>query len=290
MEIKTILYAFLKYTYRAIEVLLLLSIAACIIYIGLNSHDSAEMVDLLTAVFVILIWLTRWWWFITLSIIIIVVASFIRCLIPPMSLYKKVVLALHILNVVLLFLFYIFLPKPVPCDAATMEKHYKEHQADMYDLVNYVNSALDDSCSIKLEYKFDEVRVFNIENKREYKTCKDIENQQELETALNTVGLSMQELNMIKEKMHKSGIIGIDISNNPCWNEGRSVLQFRWSGGNLYQYYLYDHPITEEDKHNLFYPYILYNDSVVFEVQDDLSGRGFPDKDKYNSQHNTSIN
>lgn len=290
MEIKTILYAFLKYTYRAIEVLLLLSIAACIIYIGLNSHDSAEMVDLLTAVFVILIWLTRWWWFITLSIIIIVVASFIRCLIPPMSLYKKVVLALHILNVVLLFLFYIFLPKPAPCDAATMEKHYKEHQADMYDLVNYVNSALDDSCSIKLEYKFDEVRVFNIENKREYKKCEDIENQQELETALNIVGLSMQELNMIKEKMHKAGIIGIDISNNPCWNEGRSVLQFRWSGGNLYQYYLYDHPITEEDKHNLFYPYILYNDSVVFEVQDDLSGRGFPDKDKYNSQHNTTIN
>lgn len=265
----------------------MLSIAACIIYIGLNSHDSAEMVDLLTAVFVILIWLTRWWWFITLSIIIIVVASFIRCLIPPMSLYKKVVLALHILNVVLLFLFYIFLPKPAPCDAATMEKHYKEHQADMYDLVNYVNSALDDSCSIKLEYKFDEVRVFNIENKREYKKCEDIENQQELETALNIVGLSMQELNMIKEKMHKAGIIGIDISNNPCWNEGRSVLQFRWSGGNLYQYYLYDHPITEEDKHNLFYPYILYNDSVVFEVQDDLSGRGFPDKDKYNSQQSS---
>lgn len=285
MEIKTILYAFLKYTYRAIEVLLLLSIAACIIYIGLNSHDSAEMVDLLTAVFVLLMWLTQWWWLITLPIIIIVVASFIRCLIPPMSLYKKVVLALHILIVVLLFLFYIFLPKPAPCDAATMEKHYKEHQADMYDLVNYVNSALDDSCSIKLEYKYDEVWIFNIENKREYKKCKDIENQQELETALNIVGLSMQELNMIKEKMHKAGIIGIDISNNPCWNDGRSVLQFRWSGSDLYQYYLYDHPITEEDKHNLFYPYILYNDSVVFEVQDDLSGRGFPDKDKYNSQH-----
>ena len=284
METKKILYAFLKYTYRAIEVLLLLSIAACIIYIGLNSHDSAEMVDLLTTVFVILIWLTRWWWFITLSIIIIGVASFIRCLIASMSLYKKVVLSLHILIVVLLFLFYIFLPKPVPCDAATMEKHYKDHQADMYDLVNYVNSALDDSCSIKLKYKYDEVSIFNIENKRGLKTCKDIENQQELETALNTVGLSMQELNMIKEKMHKAGIIGIDISNNPCWNEGRSVLQFRWSGGNLYQYYLYDHPITEEDMHNLIYPYILYNDSVVFEVQDDLSGRGFPDKDKYNSQ------
>ena len=100
----------------------------------------------------------------------------------------------------------------------------------------------------------------------------------------------MQELNMIKEKMHKAGIIGIDISNNPCWNDGRSVLQFRWSGGNLYQYYLYNHPITEEDKQNLFYPYILYNDSVVFEVEDDLSGRGFSDKDKYNLPHNTTIN
>ena len=121
MEMKTILYAFLKYTYRAIEVLLLLSIAGCIAYIGLNSHDRTEMVDLLKAVFVVLVWITQWWWFITLSIVIIIVASFVRCLIPPMSLYKKFVLALHILNVVLLFLFYIILPKPVPCDAATME-------------------------------------------------------------------------------------------------------------------------------------------------------------------------
>lgn len=297
METKKILYAFLKYIYRAIEIILLLSITAGIINMWQYSHDRAEMMEALKSC----IGLFVWFWFIFLPIIVIVVASFIRCLIPPMSLYKKVVLLLHILNVVLLFLFYILLPEPAPCDAALMEKHYKNHHADMYDLVNYVRSSLDDSCSIKLEYRDDKVRRFEIRNKRVDETCTDIKNQQELETVLNTAGLSMQELNMIKEKMHKAGIIGIDIGKhrNPVSlvkrsrKDSKSILQFRWHGGNIYQYALYDQPVTEGIIRDVLSSnqYVLYNDSVVFESWGTFFDvRGFPDKDKYNSQHNTTIN
>ena len=147
-----------------------------------------------------------WLWFISLPLLLIVFVSFLRCSIPPLSIYKKVVLLLHLLNVVLWFVFYVILPKPEPCDAAIMEEHYKNHHDDMYDLVRYVRSSLDDSCSIVLQYRDNEVQTFTIANNSERKTCTGIKDQQELEKILQTVGLSIQELAMIQEKMHKAGI------------------------------------------------------------------------------------
>jgi hypothetical protein len=104
-----------------------------------------------------------WMWFISLLLLIIITASFIRS-IPPSTSYKKTILSLHILNVVLWFLIYYLLPKPAPCDAALMENHFKTHQDNMYDLVNYVRSSLNDSCSIVLLYRNDDVQEFTIRN------------------------------------------------------------------------------------------------------------------------------
>ena len=229
-------------------------------------------------------------WFVTLPLFIIYVVSFIRS-IPPSSIYKKAVLSLHVLNVALWVLFYLFLPKPDPCDAALMEKHYMNHHDDMYDLVKYVRSALDDSCSITLQYRNDEVKEFTIKNKSEDRDCACIENKQELETILNTVGLSMQELSVIQEKMHKAGIIGVEIDKNPKfgWMDDKSILLYRWYGVNKYQFALYDHPMTETEKDDVLrlHQFILYNDSVVFESYGGYpGGRGFPDKDKYQPQEN----
>lgn len=275
--------ALLRYSYRVIEILLLLSITLGIVLVGIKSHDSAEMLGILLicmgALFV--------WWFISLPIFIIVEISFIRCLIPPISLYKKVVLSLHILNVVLLFLFYFILPKPDSCDAALMEQHYQIHHDDMHDLVDYVRSSLNDSCWIILEYRNDEVQRFKIGNGYESKTCTGIKNQQELEAILNTAGLSMQELTVIKEKMQEAGIIGIDIDKHSVsrsrWTAGKNILQFRWYGDNIYQYALYDHPVIEDNLPSELY--IIYNDSVVFENYG-IHSRGFPDKDKFQSLQN----
>ena len=281
MKIKTIL----GYSYRVIEVLLILSITAGIVSIGLNSHDKVEMGGILSPCIVAIVWL----WFISLPLFIIYVASFIRS-IPPVSIYKKAVLSLHILNVVLWFLFYILLPKPTPCDAALMEKHYKIHHADMYDLVKYVRSSLDDSCSITLQYRNDEIRKFTIVKKNERKDCACIENKQELEKILQTAGLSMQELAAIQEKMKKAEIIGIEIDKNPRsgWMDGKSILQYRWYGVNIYQFALYDQPLTEAERDEVLklHQFILYNDSVVFESFGGYPGqRGFPDKDEFQALH-----
>ena len=282
MKVKTLL----GYLYWVLEFFLLLSITATIVYIGLNCYDDSEYIDSLGSILVGMLWL----WFIFLPIFIIVLFSFIRCLIPPTSICKKVVLFLHILNVVLLFMFYIILPKPEPCDAALMEKHFKIHQDEMYDLVRYVRSALDDSCSITLEYRDNKVKRFIIDNNSEHKTCTSIKNQEELEKILHTAGLSMQELTVIQEKMHKAGIIGIDIEKNPIsgYMANKSILQYRWYGINIYEFALYDRPLTEEEKHDAssMDQFIVYNDSVVFESYGGYpGGRGFPDIDEYQSQH-----
>ncbi|MBO5632577.1 MAG: hypothetical protein J5965_26280 [Aeriscardovia sp.] len=277
----------LRYIYRVTEILLILSITAVIVSIGVNSHDNAEMGGLLSPIVVAIAWM----WFVTLPLFLIVFVSFIRS-IPPVSIFKKVVLSLHILNIVIWVLFYLFLPKPDPCDAALMEKHYVNYRNDMYDLVNYVRSSLDDSCSINLEYRNDKIREFAIEINSESKDCTCIENKKELEAILNLAGLSIQELTEIQEKMHKAGIIGIDIDKNPKsgWIGGKSTLLYRWYGVNRYQFALYDRPLTEQEKHDalLIKQYILYNDSVVFESYGGYPGqRGFPDKEQFQMKETT---
>ncbi|MBQ2208899.1 MAG: hypothetical protein II404_02920, partial [Prevotella sp.] len=182
MKIKTAL----GYSYRIVEILLILSFTAGILSIGLNSHDNAEMGGILSPFIVAIVWM----WFITLPLFVIYVVSFIRS-IPPSSIYKKAVLSLHVLNVALWVLFYLFLPKPDPCDAALMENHYKNYHDNMYGLIRYIRNALDDSCSITLQYRNNEVVEFTIGNKSEYKDCKGIENEHKLDTILHSVGLSM---------------------------------------------------------------------------------------------------
>ena len=278
------LKSLLRYSYRVLEVLLLLSITTVIVSMGLTSHDDAEMIGTLSNIIIAFVL----FWFITIPIFIIVIVSFLRCLIPPTSIYKWVVLSLHILNVVL---FYNLLPKPEPCDAALMEKHFKIHREDMYDLVKYVRSSLDDSCSITLLYRNDEVQKFTIGNRREDRDCASIENKLEFETILQTAGLSMQELTEIQEKMQKAGIIGVEIGKNPDsgYMACKSILQYRWHGINIYQFALYDRPVTEQEKHDALsmHQYILYNDSVVFESYGGYPGqRGFPDKEEFQPLHN----
>ncbi len=273
----------LSYSYQAIEILLILSVTIGIFAIGINSHDSAEMGGLLSPCIVAFAWM----WFISLPLFIIYIASFIRS-IPLVSIYKKIVLSLHVLNVALWVVFYILLPKPNPCDAALMEEHYRHHHADMYDLVKYVRNSLDDNCSIVLQYRDDELLEFTIRNKRDYKECVEIENENKLDTILHSVGLSMQKLKEIQSKMHKAGVIGIEINKNPKfqWME-KSILLFRWYGVNRYQYALYDHPMTENEKDEVLrlHQFILYNDSVVFESYGGYpGGRGFPDKDEFENR------
>ena len=274
-----------KYLYRTIELLLVLAVTYVIATIGIESHDSAEMTGLLSP-FIVAI---AWCWFITLPLIIIIIASFIRA-IPPKTLYKKVVLSIHIFNLLLWPVFYIILPEPTPCDAAIMEQHYKKHKNEMEELCNYVHAALDDSCSIVLLYRNEKIEELRLENKRKDLYCSKLNNEQELASELSKVGITTKELSIIREKMHQAGIIGIDIERNFCsYSDDKDVLLFRWYGVNRYQFAIYNHAMTEEEKQDVLrlHQFILYNDSVVFESYGGYpGGRGFPDKETFEKQMN----
>lgn len=279
MTIKSLL----GYFYRLIEILLILSITAGILSIGLNSHDKAEMGGLLSPCVVAIMWM----WFVSLPLLIIYVVSFIRS-IPPVSIYKKAVLSLHILNVAIWILFYLFLPKPDPCDAAIMEDHYKKHKDDMRELISYVRSAIDDSCAIMLNYRDDKIQELSIGNHphKQWWHYTDVKDISQFDSLLNKIGLTAEEMTMINEKMRKAGIIGIDIDKKPISTfESGNILLFRWYGVNSYLFSLYDHPVTKEEKQHILslHQLILYNDSVVFESYGGYpGGRGFPDRDNYN--------
>lgn len=271
---------FLRYSYRIIEILLILSITIGIVFcIGLDSHDRAEMQDVMALCIIGLLWV----WFISLPLTIIVIASIIRC-IPPASTYKKVVLMLHILNAAILFAFYITLPKAEPCNATIMAEHYEEHHKEMYDLVRYVHRSLGDSCSILLEYRNDEITDFMIENGHEYRS--NITDQEGIENAVRLAGLSKQETATIQAMMRKAGIIGIEIDNRRDFDGSakKNILLFRWHGSSKYQYALYDRPMTkqERDEASSLYQFLLYNDSVVFESYGSyISQKGFTDRYRF---------
>jgi len=91
MKIKPLL----GYSYRAIEILLILSVTIGILAIGINSHDNAEMGGLLSPFIVAIVWM----WFISLPLFVIYIASFIRS-IPPVSIYKKIVLSLTLCRII----------------------------------------------------------------------------------------------------------------------------------------------------------------------------------------------
>ena len=269
-----------KYLYRTIELLLVLAVTYVIATIGIESHDNAEMTGLLSPFIVAIVWC----WFITLPLIIIIIASFIRA-IPPKTLYKKVVLSIHIFNILLWSLFYLILPEPMPCDAAIMEQHYKKHKKEMEELCNYVHAALDDSCSIVLRYRNEKIEELRLVNKRKDFYCAKLNNEQELASELSKVGITTKELSVIREKMHQAGIIGIDIERNfSPYSDDKDILLFRWYGVNEYQFAIYHHVLTKEEKQNILClnQFILYNDSVVFESYGGYpGGRGFPDKETF---------
>jgi hypothetical protein len=66
------LKSLLGYSYRVLEVLLLLSITTAIVSMGLTSHDDAEMIDILSSIVIAFVL----FWFITIPIFIIVIPQF----------------------------------------------------------------------------------------------------------------------------------------------------------------------------------------------------------------------
>ena len=73
--------------------------------------------------------------FVSIPIFLIYLVSFFRSL-PFRSIWQKVILCGHGVNIALWLLLYFLLPKATPFTIAEMEQHYLSHQAEIHDLID----------------------------------------------------------------------------------------------------------------------------------------------------------
>ena len=276
---------YIIYIYKILQLILVACVTLLILSIGFQSHDNQEMSGLFSPILVAI----AWTWFISFPLLLIVFISFFYS-IPPKTKYKKLLLSLHILNILLCIGFYVFLPSPEPCDTAIMENHYMKHKDDMLELIRYTRSVMDDSCSIELNYRNGKIVELYASRKNKRHRIEDINSQEEIDSTMAICGISPMEHDNIYRKMQKAGVIGIEINNKEhtvIYETIRSILLYKWYGVNRYQYALYDTKMTAEEKEqNLaLHQFIFYNDSIVFESYGGYpGGRGFPDKDDWDNK------
>ena len=212
--------------------------------------------------------------FISVPVLLIYLISLFRA-IPFRSVWQKVILSIHVLNIALLPVLYLTLPKPQTCNAAIMEQHYLTHQQEMNDLIAYTKSCLDESTAIHYltrDDKFWELKAYCYSDDLGSRVLQDIEGNK-ADSLLRCLGITKAQFDTINSKMKRAGIQGIDINRNACnlfFNTRHSYLTFRWRGYSQFLYCIIHQPEDDEGR-TYGYECVAYNDSVQFLIPHDRS-------------------
>ena len=205
--------------------------------------------------------------------------------------WRKIVLGLHLFNIILFFLAFFLTEYNKPDSVAyDMEEHYEENKDDIFKLADYAQRAVNDSCELSIEYDF--FRPYN--------------NHFPDSTECASIGLDDSELEQIKKLIRKAGCKGISLKKkgwavaycrrNSCpesldieWMEsGESVeILYKMVGMGSYSYNipLHNTPMDTWKKHVKSlseYSTIEYNDSVIFFYESGAVGSDlFVGRDEY---------
>lgn len=203
--------------------------------------------------------------------------------------WRKIVLGLHLLNIVMFFVAF-FLTEYKPKSVAyEMEDHYEDNKDDILKLADYAQKAINDSCELSIEYDFFHPYNNSFPDSAE---CANI-------------GLDDSELQQIKKLIWKAGCKGICLKNKG-WaaaycrekgytdscdiqriESGESIeILYKWVGLGTY---LYDIPLHNTPKdvwkrhvESSEYSSIEYNDSVLFLYESGAVGSDlFAGRDEY---------
>lgn len=171
-------------------------------------------------------------------------------------------------TILLLASYLLFRAPETRCNPDIMAEHYEKHKAEMEEFCNYMQSVLDDSTSITLEFEGNRLEMFNVvvadANRYSTNTYWGEDARDKRDSLMAVVGLTMDEYNGIRERLKSMGCIGVKASSitPDC-----TVLWFRRVGMGMYDYILYTHPLTDEKKKEVLEDYSLipYNDHVLFQ-------------------------
>lgn len=265
-------------SYRIFELIVVLLVTVLVVTIGLEKYyDRVDYTDAWEMYLIALAWL----FFVSVPLLIVYIVSFFRSL-SFRTVLHKIIFGEHILNIVLWFLFYFMLPKAEPITAAMMENHYLSHQHEMRDLVEYTRSCLEDSTGIDFQMRNGEVVELGVNRLWEAGAFWDKESENQLDSVLNSVGITKAEFDNIQSKMKAAGIIGINTYRKGYMLE--SYLSYAWYGSTNYVYVLNDSKV-EDKEFSGRYDKLWLNDSVSFVNMRNMTGHTFPDRDEFIKKH-----
>ena len=165
----------------------------------------------------------------------------------------------------LLFIACSLIPNPKSsCNPDIMAKHYEEHKAEMRELCDYMQSVLDDSTAIQLEFEGNKQGIFRVKSADSDSFSWEVDSDSKRDSLMQVVGLTEEEYVNIRKKLKTMGCIGVEASRN--YPESTEIW-FRRIGLGKYDFVLYNRPMTKEEKENALNDDTLipYNDSTLFQ-------------------------
>ena len=165
----------------------------------------------------------------------------------------------------LLFIACSLIPNPKSsCNPDIMAKHYEEHKAEMRELCDYMQSVLDDSTAIQLEFEGNKQGIFRVKSADSDSFSWEVDSDSKRDSLMQVVGLTEEEYVNIRKKLKTMGCIGVEASRN--YPESMEIW-FRRIGMGMYSFVLYKRPMTKEEKENALNDDTLipYNDSTLFQ-------------------------
>lgn len=234
--------------------------------------DALKFIPLLATTIIILLYfydkfmadlICLFLFFIVLPVIVVSIVLFIKSFSFANTSWK-VYFVWGVIDILLVVVYNVFEAPNTVCDPDIMAEHYEKNAVKMKELVQYTNQALDDSATIRLEFKHGDISIFYVSSKNvswSERWDKDAEGKKDSIMAL--VGLTTDELEEIQDRLDELGCIGIITRKD----RASCVICFRRVAMGLYSYILYDEPMSEENKEYYMeeMEYIPYSETVVFE-------------------------
>lgn len=223
------------------------------------------------------------WWFLTLPLLIVLIIT----LITSLRFKRKEHYIFSIWGFILVVLFLLPFPKNgnktyKGNHPFIMEEQYEKYKGNMFQLVEYVQHAIDDNCGIEVEFEDGRIKMFHIMEADSNTWLFHWNDDIAVEMLMKKVGLDALELEYIHKTLNKMSCMSVEVLNRDSRNY--SIIGFRRVGMGKYYYRIYEGGMSEDEMKQIYndYTMIYYNDSVAFEYGAGAIGNlNFSGKNEY---------
>lgn len=193
--------------------------------------------------------------------------------------HKKILLALHAVNILLLS--YLFFSPANRCDADIMEDHYIEYGDNMEQIYRNLYNKLTPGSSVDIEFEHGGVSIFHLSDSADNKDLNWDPSEEKIDSLLIKSGLDRSSLKWLEKELDEIDCISISMRAAP---DAPVYIGFRRIGMGMYGYQIYQKPLSPEKQKeiNESDASIVYSPHVVFQYAGGAIGsQNFTGKDEY---------